>query len=391
MNSAKNTPMKTTQKINGKKFGVYVLILMVSTLVLIAAYEIRHRMKYAISDAVFVKTDDLVTTSFNGVNGCIVKMTKQEGDYVKNGEMLASIDPETYRLAAEQTLGELNATKKDMEKQEIYLKRLRRDVELGEAKALDDVGRLKNETASLRASEAVLDPVIKQLERDKKRFEILYEAKAIPKRRAEEMATDLASKKEEKRVIAAKIDATLAALRAAKKQVEIVKTRRLEVRETKKAIEAANGRIDALGARLSQERLNLARCELKSPISGRIAQKFAATGDVVSPENPIYAIINPKDIYILVLLEEEKLYGVKRGCTANVSIDAYPNMKFKGVVKDVLPASAATFALVPRDISAGEFTKVSQRIPVKIAITKGDTSLLRVGLGGEVEIKRTGR
>ncbi|MEJ2033957.1 MAG: hypothetical protein P8Y63_13185, partial [Deltaproteobacteria bacterium] len=55
---------------------------------------------------------------------------------------------------------------------------------------------------------------------------------------------------------------------------------------------------------------------------------------------------------------------------------------------DVLPTSAATFAMAPRDISAGEFTKVAQRIPVRIAITKGDISLLRIGMGGEVEIKR---
>ena len=61
---------------------------------------------------------------------------------------------------------------------------------------------------------------------------------------------------------------------------------------------------------------------------------------------------------------------------------------FEGVVEEISPASAATFALVPRDISAGEFTKVVQRIPVKIRIKKGNLSLLRVGMGGRVEIKR---
>ena len=71
-----------------------------------------------------------------------------------------------------------------------------------------------------------------------------------------------------------------------------------------------------------------------------------------------------------------------------LTLDAYPDKEFTGVVREVMPASAATFALVPRDISAGEFTKVAQRIPVRIEITGGDRSLLRVGLGGEVEIKR---
>ncbi|MEJ2689793.1 MAG: HlyD family secretion protein, partial [Deltaproteobacteria bacterium] len=87
-------------------------------------------------------------------------------------------------------------------------------------------------------------------------------------------------------------------------------------------------------------------------------------------------------------LEENKLSGVKAGSSVVLRVDAYPDKKFNGEVTEVMPASAATFALVPRDISAGEFTKVAQRIPVRIAITSGDLSLLRVGLGGEVEIKR---
>jgi membrane fusion protein (multidrug efflux system) len=89
-----------------------------------------------------------------------------------------------------------------------------------------------------------------------------------------------------------------------------------------------------------------------------------------------------------VLLEESKLKGVQKGCKAYVRLDAYPNKVFEGVVEEISPASAATFALVPRDVSAGEFTKVVQRIPVKIRLTKGDMSLLRVGMGGEVEIRR---
>jgi membrane fusion protein (multidrug efflux system) len=109
---------------------------------------------------------------------------------------------------------------------------------------------------------------------------------------------------------------------------------------------------------------------------------------VVNPGMPVYALIDPKDIYILVLLEETKLKGVEVGCPAYIKIDAYPHMKYKGVVKEILPASAAKFALVPRDISAGEFTKVVQRMQVKVKITEGDTSKLVVGMGGEIEIKR---
>ncbi|RUM88989.1 MAG: hypothetical protein DSZ24_02330, partial [Thermodesulfatator sp.] len=113
-----------------------------------------------------------------------------------------------------------------------------------------------------------------------------------------------------------------------------------------------------------------------------------AVGDVVGPGEPVYAVVDFSKLYVLVLLEETKLRGVRPGCEARIRIDAYPGVDFRGVVTAVLPATAAKFALVPRDISAGEFTKVAQRVPVKIRITQGPVKLLRVGLGGEVEIRR---
>lgn len=127
---------------------------------------------------------------------------------------------------------------------------------------------------------------------------------------------------------------------------------------------------------------------MKSPIAGRIARQFASPGDVVEPRQAVYALVDPQDVFAVALLEENKLDGVTTGSPVVITLDAYPDKKFNGEVREVMPASAATFALVPRDISAGEFTKVSQRIPVRIAITDGDLSLLRVGMGGEVEIKR---
>ena len=100
------------------------------------------------------------------------------------------------------------------------------------------------------------------------------------------------------------------------------------------------------------------------------------------------ALVNPNDLYIIALLEENKLSGVEPGSHAVIHIDAYSDQEWQGEVEQVLPASAATFALAPRDISAGEFTKVAQRIPVRIHITDGSLDKLHVGLGGEVEIKR---
>ena len=173
-----------------------------------------------------------------------------------------------------------------------------------------------------------------------------------------------------------------------KKEKKIVINQKKLIKEKEKELSALRARIRAQEKALSEARTLLSYCELKSPVSGYIAKRFHAQGDVVAPGEPVYAVVDFSKLYVLVLLEETKLRGVKPGCEARIRLDAYPGVEFRGVVTAVLPATAAKFALVPRDISAGEFTKVAQRVPVKIRITRGDLFLLRVGLGGEVEIKR---
>jgi membrane fusion protein (multidrug efflux system) len=148
--------------------------------------------------------------------------------------------------------------------------------------------------------------------------------------------------------------------------------------------------IKGLSAGLENAQRNTTACALRSVINGRVAKQYVSVGDVVSPMSAVYAVLDPKSLYFVALLEENKLKGVTPGNDVNIKVDAYPNKKYKGIVRQVLPASAATFALAPRDISAGEFTKVAQRIPVRIDITEGDTSVLQIGLSGEVEIRRKG-
>jgi len=119
-----------------------------------------------------------------------------------------------------------------------------------------------------------------------------------------------------------------------------------------------------------------------------VVKRYVSEGEVVRPGQFIYAIYDPKDLYVLVLLEETKLGGVREGNQVWIRIDAYPEEGFEGVVEEIGRAAAAKFALIPRDVTAGEFTKVAQRIPVKVKIVKGKVDLLRVGMGGEVAIEK---
>lgn len=376
-----------------RKRTVAAILLIVGSLILAlsAARFIHHRMEYATTDAVFIRTDTLINLGFDGVGGRIVAMSKNEGEEVAAGENLATIDDRQYRLAVTRLEAELAEAQRGLAGRKLSRDRIAAETRLNEAIAADQVIQLQAEKAAIEARSAGLAAVIAQLQRDRERYVALVEAKAVAGRKVEDLHTELTARNEEQNGLHKQAAALDAALKAAGKKVELAETSRLLIRETDEEVAALTHKIEALTASLEQARDHLDKCSLKSPVASRIARQFTSPGDVIESRQAVYALVDPRDVFAVALLEENKLNGVIAGASVVLTLDAYPDKKFSGVVREVMPASAATFALVPRDISAGEFTKVAQRIPVRIAISGGDLSLLRVGLGGEVEIKRQTR
>ncbi len=372
----------------GKKVALAVLVILTVVVLVCGGWMIKHHMDYAITNAVFVDTESIVNVGFQRVGGRIIRMTKREGDPVKKGEVIAEIDPKDYKLAVQALKKELEALKKRKESLEITLKRISSQIKLRVVQSEDKVAALKKQLDATRAELKALDAQIDQVKRDRQRFLNLYKRSVIAKRDFEKVDTQLKVLLSKRRALRQKIEALRLELEAARKALGIVREEVKRIEETKKGIEELESRIASLKEKLKDSELLVSYCTLKSPITGRVAKKYVSVGDVVGPGIPVYALVDPKDVFILVLLEETKLKGVRPGCPAKIHIDALPEEEYEGVVEKILPTSAAKFALVPRDISAGEFTKVVQRIPVKVRITKGDVSKLVVGMGGEIEIKR---
>jgi membrane fusion protein (multidrug efflux system) len=365
-----------------------ILIIGIVALGLTAVRFIRHRIAYATTDAVFIRTDSLVNLGFDKVGGRIMSLNKNEGEDVKSGEILAAIDDSQYRLEVARLEAELEEARNELNKRGLSRERLAKETKLNEEIAGDEVTRIQAEMAALKAQAASVAAMISQLERDRKRYEELVAANAVDARKVEDVNTQITSHREEQSALNKQAQALAAAEAAARKKVELAVGNRIMVKETEQSVAAQTQKVAALTASLKLARDKLSKCILKSPLTGRVARRFASSGDVVASGQAVYALVDPLDVFAVALLEENKLKGVVAGTSAELTLDAYPDKHFRGVVQEVMPASAATFALVPRDISAGEFTKVAQRIPIRITITDGDTSLLRVGLGGEVEIKR---
>jgi len=375
-------------KINKRRFGLFVILLVFAILLMGLVLFIRHRMLYAVSNAVFVETDQLIFLGFQRVNGRITEVLKDEGEAVSKGELLARLDQAPYAGLVLQLTAQKAALEKEIQAKEIFLKRLKREIQLLEKETRQEIERLEAEIWALEAEKGALSAEVQQLERDTERFRKLWQKKLVPRHRFEEIETRLKAQKGALAALENRLQAAVVAREMARTKLARCQNRRKDVLQTQKEIQALQERKRAVEQALSIARLDQANCLLKSPIDGLVAKRFHVKGDVVGPGEPVFALVDPKKLYVLVLLEETKLHGVEVGCEARVKIDAYPKERFEGRVEEILPATAAKFALVPRDVSAGEFTKVAQRVPIKIALTRGPVELLRVGLGGEVEIKR---
>ncbi|KUO77341.1 MAG: hemolysin D [Desulfosporosinus sp. BRH_c37] len=120
---------------------------------------------------------------------------------------------------------------------------------------------------------------------------------------------------------------------------------------------------------------NIDQSVFRAPISGIVIKKQGTVGEIISPGQTIAMIIDPNKLYITANIEETKLAKVKQGQKVDITIDQFGNKTFSGRVKYVGQASNSTFALLPTSTS-GTFTKVIQKIPVKIEFDKSDNTLL---------------
>lgn len=119
---------------------------------------------------------------------------------------------------------------------------------------------------------------------------------------------------------------------------------------------------------------NLEMAIIRAPITGIVLKKQGNIGEVVTPGQPLAMLVNPDKLYISANIEETKLERVKPGETVEIVVDEYPHNILSGKVESIGQATAATFSLLPTS-TGGNFTKVVQKIPVKIQISKTDVKL----------------
>ncbi len=141
-------------------------------------------------------------------------------------------------------------------------------------------------------------------------------------------------------------------------------------------------------SKLGVDATNLRNTRIVSPIDGIVAKRWALTGDVVQAGQSIFSIYDLKNVWITANFEETKLAALHTGQPVAITVDAYPGKRFAGKVQEIGTNTAAQFSLIPPNNASGNFTKVTQRVPIKIRIEPVDKGhQLLPGMSVEVKVK----
>jgi len=132
---------------------------------------------------------------------------------------------------------------------------------------------------------------------------------------------------------------------------------------------------------------------IASPMNGVVSKRWVLPGDVVSPGQPVFTVYDLQNIWVTANLEETSIGILRSTDKVEVKVDAYPDVKFSGQVLQIGTNTASQFSLIPPNNASGNFTKVTQRVPVKISIQptdgqdKSHSVLLLPGMSAEVKVK----
>jgi len=175
----------------------------------------------------------------------------------------------------------------------------------------------------------------------------------------------------------AQLQSALAALDAARKQIDVIKAQQ----------QTAKAAIMADEARFAQAKLDLSYTRIAAPVDGMVGQRAVQVGNVIGPAATLMAVVPLDQAYIVANYREVDLLHVRAGQKVMIHVDAY-QIDLQGTVDSLAPASGASFAPIQPNNATGNFTKIVQRLPVKITVDPNQplTKLLRVGFSVETTI-----
>jgi membrane fusion protein, multidrug efflux system len=324
-----------------------------------------------VTDDAYVRGD--LTPLSTKVAGIVRDVRVSDYQLVHKGELLVELEDSDFQAQVAQASAAVEAGKAAIENN--VRQRQLQDARID--KALAGIDQAKAQIAAAQAGKEAVEAELVRARSERKRQEGLYETHSTTQQKVEVAVAD-----EER--LAAQLASREADLAQAKTMLRSSELSAEAERRTKTVLESQEVQLyadlRAKEANLVVAQVNLGYTKISAPGDGSVGERQVRPGQLVSPGTQVIAFID-KTKWVQANYRETQLTNVKVGDLAELRFDEYPGQVIKGKVIQIAPASGSQFALLPPDNATGNFTKIVQRIPVKIALD--DTELatkLRPGL-----------
>ena len=308
------------------------------------------------------KTDDAYlqadsVTIAPKVSGYVGEVLVEDNQTVTAGQPLIKLDSRQYQAMLEQASAAISARKADIER--------------GQAELLQQKANILQAKAQVTGARAVLSHAIDQV----KRYEPLVASGA-------ESGEHLADLRNAQSQANATLEAYLAAVTSAERQPAT----------TQAQIDQARAQLEAAQASVRQAQLDVGDTVVRSTLAGRVGDRTVRVGQFVQPGTRLMTIVPVQDVYLTANYKETQIGLMRAGQPATVHVDALPGQDLEGTVVSISPGTGAQFALLPPQNATGNFTKIVQRVPVRIRLklTQAVRDVLIPGLSVTVHVDTRG-
>jgi membrane fusion protein, multidrug efflux system len=330
------------------------------------------------TDDAYLKAD--MTPLSTRISGTVKRVDISDYQSVKAGQTLFELDDDDYRATLGQAQAALAASQAALEDNQAA-KRIA-DAQIDAARA----GIIQAQAAAnaARADIAAVSPELDRAQSELHRQQALFDVKAATHQQLETATGQEGQLNGTLDARKADLARAQGALASSQSQLEAA-TRQREALNTKDDVYKAD--IEAKKASIVVAQVNLAYTHIAAPTDGMVGERLVLAGQLVAPGTQMIDLVQ-SDVWVQANYKETQLANMRVGDSADVRIDTFPDRVFHGKVDQLSPASGSQFALLPPDNATGNFTKVVQRVPVKIVLFQRQPYLerLRSGLSAVVTV-----
>jgi membrane fusion protein (multidrug efflux system) len=404
----------------GKLIAVALVIAIVAVGLPAGKSWVEYRRTHSITDDAFVEAH-IINVGPQVGSGRIIRFLVDENDHVKAGQLVAEVDPIPYRDKVNVSQAQLDSAGAELARQRADLDRARKEVPIqieiakrtfaaaaaDRARAEETLKYTRDEVEksieearagmkSAQASMTLADLEFNRFTRlEQQGASTLQRKQQVTQQRdAASAQVDQAEAKLAKALASrTQIDIARSALNAAQKSeqkaakgIDLSETGYDQIRELELLVKVKERSVEQARRALEMAENDLAYTQVKAPFPGIVVKRYRQLGDFIAAGSPILSMYNPDLLYVEANLEEDRLPGVEPGNPVDIQLNAFAK-PFRGRVVWVNKSTGAQFALMPRNVVSGEFTRVVQRVPVRIQIEHDHRwPQLRAGLMATVAI-----